>query len=185
MGLAVELVVPLLVEQRIEEDVREQTRGAIGIDADLESFPFITRLLLTGRVARLEVGLAQVVRRRLTFSTLAFDIEDIQLDRSALSRRDLEVRGIGRATVTATLDEEALSEAGAYVDLGAADVAPQVRGRALVVGTGAAARSLPLPTDLFPCEPAARLQEEAIVLSCVVDEVPSLLLRWLEPLAGR
>lgn len=184
-ALVVELVAPLVVEERIEEEVGGATRGAAAVEADLDSFPFVTRLLLTGRITRLSVTLEQLLRRRLRFSTLRFELEGIRLDRPALYRRRLELEEIAAGRVTAVVSEDALAAAGPSVDLGAGEVVADAVGHTLVLAVaGTTVQSLPLPAELFPCDPAARLQEESIVVSCTVDEVPALLLRALAA-AGR
>lgn len=179
----VELVAPGIVEARIEERAEANTEGTAGIEADIDSFPFVTRLLLSGRVQELQVSMSEVLRERLTFTDVRVVLEGIELDRGALMQQDAELRDIARGTVVARLDYGRLSDVfGAAEQLGFGDFSAEVRGRSVVVlRNGREVFDAALPGDLFPCDPTTELTGEAIELRCTFTDIPD----WLVAAANR
>ena len=191
VAILVEVFTPAVVEDRIEQRVESRVADATNVVADLDSFPFVTRLGLTGRVKHLTVDLEGVERAGLRFATITLDLDGIQLDRNALYDNDFKLRSIDEGTITAEFTEEALSDAvGTEVQLepGEAVVtvagqelrAPvEIAGGALVLAGGSL--SVPLPTgDLFPCDLEGEILAGRARLRCTVEEVPPILLRAAE-----
>lgn len=189
-AVLVEFMTPPAVEERIEDRVAERVPEAISVAAELDSFPLVSRLLLTGRVESLTVELDDV-RREIRFDVIELELEGIDIDRRALVDSSFEIDSIDSGVITAELTEEALSEVvGVPVELlpdrARATVAGQqievsvvVRGDTLVVdGGGRSLASVPLPTDdLFPCALEGRLLSGRARLTCTVTDVPPVLLR--------
>ena len=191
LAVLVEVFTPSLVEDRIEERVEAHVPDATSVSAELDSFPFVTRVGLPGRVKRLTVGLDGVERAGLAFATIAIDLDGIQLDRAALYDNDFKLRSIDEGAIVAEFTEEALSAAvgtdvqlepgRAVVTVAGQEVGAPVEvvdGRLLLAG---GALTVPLPTsDLFPCELDGEILAGRARLTCDLDEVPPILLRAAE-----
>lgn len=175
--VAVELIAPRLVEARIEDKVGEETSGTAGVGADIDSFPFVTRLVTTGKVEHLSVTLEEVAQYELPLASVRFDADGVKLDRSALYERNVRVRDIESVTVTAEVAEGALSDVlGAVTDLTGVEAGDGV--------LNIAGSTVPLPEDILPCSPSVRQAEAGITLSCTMETLPPLLARALAATAG-
>lgn len=171
LWLAGEVAAIPFAESRVETAVAERTEDAAAIRADIDSFPMVTRLLITGEVNELTVTLERISRLNLTFAEIDFRFEGVEIDRTALLRQDPRVESIDRGTVTGRIDAGALSSVlGRALSLAGADV--RVQGRSLVVGPA----SVRLPPDLIPCEADVRVEGEQIVVSCTIEEIPDYIL---------
>ncbi len=189
LWLGVEIVAPQLAEARIEARVRARVRSAAGVSADIESFPMVTTLLLTENVRNLAVSLAEVAGERVTISRVNFALEGVELDRQALARREVEVRSVDSGVITAEVTQGDLSEAlGVDVELRPDAVSLSVDGASVEADVDVSGRSVQLagagrqlavtiPQDLMPCEPEGNVEPGRVVLSCTIDEVPSILVR--------
>lgn len=157
-------------EQQVEHRVSERTNDVGSVRVDIDSFPLVSRALLTGRVSALTVTLDEVVRRSVTYAQVRFDLRGIRIDRDAALRGRPQVTAIDTGTVTATIE---LSSLGPLVGHAAsvAGSAVSVRAGRLHIGPV----SVAIPFDVMPCPPDARIEGELIVLSCIIDEVPDPL----------
>jgi hypothetical protein len=171
LGVAAEAAVIPLAESKLEQQVGERTDGEAAVSADIDSFPMITRVLLTGRVKELSVTLEQVARQTLTFTDVRFDVFGIEVDRPAILRREVKITAIDSGTVTATLD---LGRLGTIVSRLGSFLGTDVRVEDGVLRVGSA--SFPIDASLFPCAPDANVEGEKVTLSCTIDEVPEALL---------
>jgi hypothetical protein len=160
------LVIPF-AESRIEKEVAERNRDTATVEADIDSFPLVAGVIFTGNVRELTVTLDRVARQALTFAEVKFELSGIEVDRPAILRGDPRISDIDRGTVTATIELGAL---GRLASLAGVDVT--VVGRTLRAGSFSATIS----DDLIPCSPTARVEDERIVLSCEIDDVPQFLL---------
>jgi hypothetical protein len=171
LWLVGELAVVPFAESRIEQRVAERNPGVGSVKADIGSFPVATRLVLTGRINKLDVTLDRVVRQRLTFAQVRFELTGIELDRGSILRRETRVSAIDTGRVTATIDGGALASVfGRVINL--SDVTVRVRGRVLAIGPA----SVSIASDLLPCEPQARVEGDSVILTCTFDEVPQAVL---------
>lgn len=186
-GLAAELLAPQLVEARIEERVAANTGGQVGVEADIESFPFLPGLATDGRISRLTLTLDELLGQRLAAANASFALEGIQLDRQSLLQGEVDVRDVDRGTFTLELTERMLSAAlGLPVEItpesvvarpaGASVEADLVtRGGDLVVSVaGGQGLRLQLPDDL-PCQPAVEREDGVVRLTCGFDGLPDVL----------
>lgn len=184
LAVAVELLAPVLAALQIEEQVRERARDAAGVEADVGTFPVVTRLLATERVRRVEVTLDEVARQELRFTAVSYELRGVRLDREALLRGDVRVTAIQGGQVTAEVAPDALTEAlgvpvevqdgllsAAGVD---ADVVPEVQGRSLVLPAGGLP-GIALPDDLIPCQPEATIEGDRVRITCALQDVPFIL----------
>lgn len=156
-----------IAERLIEQEVTRRYRDAATIEADIDSFPVVARLLATEKVNRLTVTLDRVARQTITFAEVRFEFSGLVVDRSAMLGGNPRVREIDRGSVTATIDAGAL---GGIASLTGVEV--RVIGRTLHAGEVAVA----IERELVPCPPQARVEGDRVVLTCEIDEVPETLL---------
>lgn len=192
-GLAADVVLKNRAETELAAEVARRVPGTTGIEATISSFPFVGRLLLSGKVPKVVVtaqhaGTPDVV----ALSDIRVQVDDVEMDTAAAKDGRAVVRSIDRGSVQADLRVDQINPRlprGFSVQLQA--------GKAVVSGPGGAEATLvatpegalqlkianrtlldlPLPkTDLLPCAPAATFVSGAVRLSCTFDEVPPLLL---------
>lgn len=189
LAVVVELAAPSFFEARTEQRVRERTRDVAVVDVEVDSFPVVTRLLTTGRIRHMTLTLEQLVRQRVTFASVRLSVEGLELDRSALlQRQEVDLRDIETGMLTVELTAQALSDlVGAPVELRPGQVSvkvagrtvtsqPEIRGRTLrLAGRQVAPLSLLLPEEMATCIPSLEVQVGRMVLSCRIEELPSLL----------
>lgn len=186
--VAAEIATPPFVEARIEEQVRTRTRELADVEADVDSFPLLTRTLVTGRVSRLSVDLREVLHQELRITSVRLLLHGLELDRGALLQGEARVRDIERGEVTLELSGDALTAAlGVPIEVRRGAAVVQRAGEALGVDLaveggalllrGPAGLSLraPLPGDLMPCAPAVEVLADRILLTCSFEGVPPLL----------
>lgn len=169
--LLVELAAVPLAEGRLEQQVADRVEGAADVRADINSFPLLMRIVLTSTVSEVTVTLERVARQQLTFAEVRFELEGIEVDRSAALRREPRVTAVDRGTITATIDAGALSPELSRI-VPPAGQRVRVRGRALLIGPA----SVVIPSDLLPCDPEARVEGDSVMVSCTIHEVPTALL---------
>ena len=194
-ALAAELLIPSVAEGHIEEIVSERVPGFGEVDADLSGRPIVARALLFGEVRKLTVTLSDLAGQARLFPTLRFEFRGIALDRGGLLRGNADVEAVDEARVEASLAEDDLQDLvpGVVIDLRPDGVVAtvagrtieaeiEVRDRTLVIGVEALPEAtVPLPTsDLFPCNPAISVTDQAVVIACAFNEVPSWLAAHLD-----
>lgn len=203
--LAAALVVVLLVvadlgaRQLAEEQIAERVAAAEGVRGqarvEIESFPFVGRLLASGTVTDLSVSVDDVRAERLRFATVAVDLDRVRISRSdLLSDRRVVLQDAGRGVARAEMTQEELSR---LVDLPVTvergrlrvRVAGQqvtatasVRGNVLRLAVaGAQLPSLTIPRlPLVPCLADVELLPGRVRLSCRLDRVPPDLVGRLQ-----
>lgn len=176
--VAAEVVMPRVVETRIERRASEEIQGAATIEADIDSFPLVSRLLITGTVNHLSVTLNDVVEYQIPFASVRFDLAGVDVDRSALLEQRVRVRSIDSATVTAEVTGgDVLGLLGAVENLSGVEVTDNA--------LRAAGASIPLPREVLPCQPNVQRTEETLILSCTVEDVPPALVATLSAAAQR
>lgn len=186
--VAAEIAAPPFVEARIEEQVRTRTRELAAVEADVDSFPLLTRTLVTGKVSRLTVNLREVLHQELRITAVRLLLRGIELDRGALLQGEARLRDIERGEVTLELSGSALTAAlGVPVEVRRGAAVVQRAGALLGVDLvadggelllrGPAGLSLraPLPGDLMPCAPDVEVLGDRILLTCSFEGIPPLL----------
>lgn len=191
LGVGAEIAAPRFVESQMEARIEEQTDGTVIADAELDSFPFLTRLLLTERVSELTVTLEEVAGQAINFSRIAMTVEGVTIDRASLLSGELEIRDIDHGRITAVISEQALGDAlGHAVSLrpgrAAVDVAGTtvevdltVRRGEIAVGGEGVSLGINLPAEYVPCDPDAEIEDGRVVLTCDIEEVPEEFVRIL------
>jgi hypothetical protein len=169
------LLIPF-AESRIEREVAQRTRDTAGVNADIDSFPMAAGVLVTGKVRELTVTLHRVSRLSVNFASVAFSVSGIAVDRPAILQGRAKIRSIDSGTVTARLELGAL---GRLASLAGVDV--RVEGRTLRAGPV----SVQIAQELVPCDPQARVEDEVVILTCTITELPEILQGLSAPLLER
>ena len=193
LGLA-DLFVKGMAEGEVAAKVERSVEGAAGVEADIDSFPFLGRLLVSGEVPELELRVDEITGRSLAITDMVVRMEGVVLDRSRLTSGKAEVTDIDRGSVELTIDAGALARAvpaEVQLSLTGGRLSATVRGRAIasveltVNEQGALVLQIPpLPAvaigipgnTLLPCRPDVALVEDQVHLRCEFDEVPEALL---------
>ena len=176
LGVIGELLLIPFAEARIEKKVAESTRDTTAVKADIDSFPLATGVLLTGEVRKLTVTLDRVSRLSTRFASVAFEVKGIEVDRPAILQGRAKIRSIDSGRVIATLELGALGRLASLVGV---DVS--MTGRTLHAGPV----DIEIPRDLVPCDPQSRVEEDKIILTCTVTELPEVLKGLEAPLLDR
>jgi hypothetical protein len=175
-AVAGELLLPSMVESRVEEQVRANTDGEAVVEAEVGTFPFLPTLLLDGRVDSLDVQLLELSGREVTFGDVHFGLEGIQLDREVMLGGQLRITSIDVGYVRIEVVDERLGAAMESVErLGPEAV--RLRDRALELAPeGEAAVEFPIDERLVPCTPDIEMEGDTAVLTCEFQDVPPVLL---------
>lgn len=184
-----------LAERKIAEKVEASVGGRAEATADIDSLPFVLRLLLSGAAGDISLHVTDVATSALDFATVDVKLRGVKLDRGKLlGSRKAEVTEIESGTVTLGIDAAAVTKAlrglpvtitGGRVEV---RVAGQVRVAEVTLAAGGALRigvpqgpsvSIPVPqTPLGSCQAnALKVEGDEIRLSCTITEVPPALLR--------
>jgi hypothetical protein len=194
---AAELVVPPRIEQGIEERVAAEVPEAGSVDATVESFPVVARVLATGRIEHLFVVLDDVARPEVRIDSVRIDAWGIEVSRRALVDGQVDLERIERGALRATITEDDLEDAlpGNIAEVrllpGRAEVgvAGRTVGSDVTVRDGRVVFDLgPLPDagvalpgqDFFPCPVQGEVVQGAVQLFCTLDAVPEYLLDRLD-----
>lgn len=178
----------------LDARARDRVRGAGTTHADISSFPFIGRLLVSGSITRVRFSVDRLAAGALTFASVRADLHGVVIDRSELvHERRVRLIGVKRGTLSAELTDAEVSRAlGVTVRFqsgGAVSVASrglQVEGRvqvsngALAISGGRlSALTLPIPrASLMSCAARdVRVLDGRVRVSCTVDRLPTELAR--------
>lgn len=184
--VAVDLMAKNVAEDELVERVRAEVPQAEASSARIRSFPFLARLLTTGRVSEVEAEANGVMVRGLRFTAIEVSLRGATFDRDQLVRdRRVVLQRIDRGTVRAEIGEDDLSRAlGVPIRLsdgrGSVTVSGQEysarlevrQNRLVVAGVDLDLPELDLLAPLMPCVGNAQVQTGRILLSCDFTEVP-------------
>jgi hypothetical protein len=157
-------------EDEVTARVRASLTGEGPTHVRLESFPFLGRLAVSGRVERLTVHQEDVVAKGLQFDSVDVDLRGVRIDRGQLLRsRQVELTGIERGSVSATLGLAGLTRlAGGILTHGV-----RLDDGVLVIGDVRIDLS---GVPLLPCASRLRFVGASIVLTCSLHDPPVELL---------
>ncbi len=167
------------VESMIAQRIEQRVPGSHA-SVHISSFPFVGRLAVSGSVPEVKAKVTSVTEGRFTFSLVNVDVRGLKLQRSQLIHGHVDVTGVSRVTVHATMTQQALDQAvGVPVVLGdgtvsVGDVSADITvtgGRVYVGSTGFAVPAL----ALLPCVSGATVSPGQLVLSCVTTTIPPAL----------
>ena len=178
---------------KLQERAQQTAPAGSTVHASIGGFPFVPRLLLSGRVSHVAVHVTNINATVITFSTVDIDLDGVDLDRSKLIHdRKAKLTGIKHGTVSVILTQQELSDA-LHVPVAIADgqVSVTVLGKSIHVtptvtasgtlklsGSGlASVFSLAIPkTDYVPCIGDVTILAARLRLSCEITDVPPALL---------
>ncbi|MDQ4094964.1 MAG: LmeA family phospholipid-binding protein [Actinomycetota bacterium] len=161
------------IEQRLAREVDAE------VEADVSSFPLVTRLMVTEEVRHMEVALTNIAFEEITFDTLTIEAGRIELPRRRLLDRNLRPTGIGSGSVTAFVSRASLE-----ASLGASlpEIDPAATSATFEAGTltieipGVPAVSVSIPEEALPCSGVGEVTGDGIRMRCDVDEIPPVVL---------
>ncbi len=128
--LVADIAARTFAEGKIASRMESAARGDAEADADIDSFPFLGRLLAAGSAGDVHIRMTNVPAQRITYSALEIDLSGVKVDRDLLFQRQVEVTDIDTGTVAVELTAPALSRAlGVPVEIGAGAVEVTMQGR--------------------------------------------------------
>jgi len=181
-----------VVEEHARAKITETLPQAQGVGVEIDGFPFVLGVLMSGEVEALHVTVDAVEEQGLRATELSLHVESIQLDTDALlDESRLVVTGIGRATAEGFVSDDEVSKlSGHTVEFGAGTARAEVQGQVIEAAASIQGRLVflssnlegvpplmfPLPSsELLPCAPQAELMPGKIRLACSVTELPAAL----------
>jgi len=191
-GLGADVVLKGRAEDELASRVEARVPGTSGVSAKISSFPFVGRLLVSGRVSRVVVAAQHTAVASLSLEDIRIQVEDVEMDSGAARQGRAVVRSIGRGSVRADLREDQVNarlprgyqvrfQDNKATVTGPVPVPPQLvatpEGSLQLRVANRSLFDLPLPkTQLLPCSPKVAFVGGAVRLSCTFDKVPPLLL---------
>lgn len=177
-----------------ESQIRDRVVIAAGpageTTAQIDSFPFLVRLLTAGDVSRIRVSATDVTVEDLTLARVALDLRGVTLDRDRLlSDQKVVLTALDRGTATAEVTADQLSERlGVTVTLEAGRARVRIAGQTVTATASISDNRLRLsvsgfdvPTlriprlPLLPCVASAEILPGRIRMTCSVDQIPAEL----------
>ncbi len=180
-----------VAETQLRRRVELAVSPAGAATARITSFPFLARLVFSGRVAHIHVAAAGVTVEGLTFDRVALDLDGVTFDRDRLlSERKVVLQTVTQGTATAEMTQEQLSaRLGVPITLAPGRAQVVVGGTTLtggvsvsdnnlrVVAAGLTVPPLRVPTlALVPCVSDVQILAGRVRLTCTVHEIPAELL---------
>lgn len=180
-------------ESQIESRAEAEAGAQANATADIDSFPFLGKLLVSGNAGDIDVRIRNVTAESLRFSRLTITLDDVKLDRGEMFSGDAEVRSIDSGTITMRFTAADLTEAiGMPVEISGGRVTVTVRGVAVsatpeattegsvrLQASGLPALNVPVPqTRLVNCAvDTVTVRDGELRASCTIEEIPPALLR--------
>jgi len=189
---AVDQAARVFAENKLEERARAKAPGASSVKADISSFPFLGRLLLSGSISNVELRAERTELNSALTGAVEIDLRGVTLKRDALFSGSVKLEDIDSGTVAVELDTPAIGRVlKVPVTVSDGEVRVTIAGRTIAARTSTSNGVLRLQvsgfppfelpvarTDLFNCTAAnVTVKGDVIRLSCDVDEVPPALRR--------
>ncbi len=191
-ALGADVVLKGRAESRLAAEVMAQSPDTRGVRARIRSFPFLARLLTSGRVAQVDITAQHAEPGGVALSDVFVELDEVELELDQARKGRAAVRSIKQGRVRADLGQDQINSR-----LPKQFQVQLEQGRAVISGPGGTegkltispegkiqlrigSRSLldlPVPDSaLLPCRPSATFVPGALRLSCEFTEVPPLLL---------
>lgn len=169
--LAADWMAVIYTEGRIGDGIED--RLSLDTETKIRSFPFTARLLAAGQVRELDLTFREVRGQGVDLERLRLRADNVRLERSKLFEGKMQVTGISRVGITATIAASAMPR-WTQARLDQLEVAVATSGIRLVADDRSAVLPMVSPV-LLPCRPRALVVEGRIKLSCAVPELPPFL----------
>ena len=191
-------VVDMAAKGMAEDKIAERAEAAVGgratATANVDSFPFLLKLLASGNAGDISMRVTDVATPALSFAAVDLKLHGVVLDKGKLlGERKPVVTDIDSGTLTLEVGASEVSKAlrNVPVTITGGRVEVQVAGRAraadVSLGAGGTIRvavpqgpsvDIAVPrTALGSCQATAlRVDDDRIVLSCTITEIPPALL---------
>ncbi len=179
-------------ESQIESRARAESAGA-SASADIDSFPFLGKLLLSGDAGDIELRMREVAAQQIKFSRVSIALQQVKLDRGKLFSGEAEVQSIDKGVITmgfTAADLGAAVKMPVTIDDGRISVTvrgqtvsavPQAtaEGSLRLTVTGLPPVTVPIPrTRLVSCAVSKVVVDGGVLeASCTIEEIPPALLR--------
>lgn len=182
-------------ESELRSRVRARVPEAADADAHISSFPFVGRLVASGRISEVRIRAVQVaVGGVVRFASITIDAHDVEIDRGRLlNERRVVLTGTGRSSIEAEITASDLTAAtGVQVRLEPGlvtlsrhgrviTVRPTVHQNALVldatgIGLAPIVVRIPRTMPLLPCVGGVQVDSQRILLTCALDGLPAELI---------
>ena len=191
IGLVGDQLARQRAESAIEAAIEARVERVSSVDATISSFPFLGRLVATGRVERLRMHLRDVAEQDVNVEVLTVDATGIRLSRQVLlGESRVKVTAVDDVTATVRISEDEVRRvSGADIRLldGSAEVTAagatvtatveaSTEGGITFSVAGLPSVTVPLPaTDLLPCAPTVEVVLGAVEASCSADRLPQIV----------
>jgi hypothetical protein len=187
--LVADMVAESLAEAELEARLEQEVPQATSVSASITSFPFLGRLLTSGRVAEVDARARGLEVRGLKLDVVDVDLDGVTLDRRILvDDKRVAVTDIDHGRVTAEVTQAALSDRlGVDLRLEAGRASVTVAGRRItaslevrngelvVSGVGLSLPALDVVAPLLPCIANAEIVPGRVLMTCAFTEVPEEL----------
>ena len=191
-AVAADVVLKNRAETELAAQIADRVPDTTGVRTRIRSFPFVGRLLVSGKVSHVDVTAQRSAAGGVALSDIRVRAEEVEMDSDAAMGGRAVVRSIKRGSVRADLGQDQINSRlprGFQVQL--------QPGAAVVSGPGGAQAKLTVSPDgkvqlrianrslldlalpdtaLLPCRPTPTFVTGAVRLSCTFTEVPKLLL---------
>lgn len=176
---------------------RAQAEGAASASADIESFPFVGKLLLAGKAGDITLSMKDVASERVTYSTVVIALVNVKLDKGKMMSRKVEITDIEKGTITVGFSAVELTKRlGLPVSIDGDKVTVSVGGGALAATPSVTAEgsirftasagvpgmpslNIPVPRGRIVSCPIARVEVDdgELRASCDITEIPPALVQ--------
>lgn len=190
-ALGADFVLKSRAEAELTTRIEKAAPEATGVRSRIRSFPFVGRLLVSGKVSQVDVMAQHSDVAGVELSDIRLRLEGVEMDSAEARHGRAVVRSIERGSVQADLPQGQINsrlpkqfqvqvEKGRAVVTGPGGAQAQLsvtpEGTVKVSLAGRALLDLPLPkTSLLPCRPSAGFVPGALRLTCDFTDLPAFL----------
>jgi len=191
-ALVADVVLKSQAETELAAEVARRVPGTTGVEADISSFPFVGRLIMSGKVPKVVITAQHVGSDPVELSDIRVQVDEVEMDTAEARGGKAVVRSIKRGSVRADLRADQVNprlprnfqvefQSGKAVVKGPGSVQAELvatpEGSLQLRAAGKSLFELAFPkTDLLPCAPTATFVTGAVRLACSFEGVPPLLL---------
>lgn len=173
-------------QMKLRDALPQATEPAV----EIESFPFIGRVLWNGRVERLRLGASELRSRGVTLRDVELEVTGLTIDRDKLfDTQEIAITAIDRAKLSASIaidDVAKLAKVPVSVKNGRVEVrygGKTYEGRILILNhlitlnvDGLPRMVVPLPEHAYlPCDPALEIVDDHLEIACSINALPPAL----------